>query len=201
MTRQRGFGFAAMLLGLTVMATVPAAAQSAPKPDIAQSTPAQSDELFKAFQAAVAEYVALQRRLRQETPPLQVTDRSADISNASDVLAAAVQRARPRARQGDFFDGASTRLITARLKEALDGVDVARLMVVMNDPPTLKGPPRVYMRFPGSWSMATMPPNLLAVLPSLPAELEFRFVGRALILRDRDAALILDYVTQAIPPR
>jgi hypothetical protein len=148
----------------------------------------------------VADYLALQRRLRQETPRLQVTDRSADISNDSDVLAAAVQRARPRARQGDFFDGASTRLITARLKEALHGVDLARLMVVMNDPPTLKGPPRV-LRFPGSWSMATMPPNLLAVLPSLPAELEFRFVGRALILRDRDAALILDYVTQAIPPR
>ena len=33
----------------------------------------------------------------------------------------------------------------------------------------------------------------------LPADLEYRLVGRYLILRDVDAALILDYLAQAVP--
>ncbi len=47
--------------------------------------------------------------------------------------------------------------------------------------------------------MATMPPSLLAALPELPKELEYRIVGNYLVLRDVDAALILDYIPAAVP--
>ncbi len=47
--------------------------------------------------------------------------------------------------------------------------------------------------------MATMPPSLLAVLPRLPKELEYRIIGRFLVLRDVDAALIVDYIPDLIP--
>ena len=43
-----------------------------------------------------------------------------------------------------------------------------------------------------------MPPGLLAQLPPLPAALEYRLVGRMLILRDSDAALVLDYLPDAV---
>ena len=47
--------------------------------------------------------------------------------------------------------------------------------------------------------LATMPPSLLAVLPPLPRELEYRIVGRYLVLRDVDASLVLDYIADAVP--
>jgi hypothetical protein len=47
--------------------------------------------------------------------------------------------------------------------------------------------------------MATMPPGLLKVLPALPKELEYRIIGRDLVLRDVDASLIIDYVPNVIP--
>ena len=49
--------------------------------------------------------------------------------------------------------------------------------------------------------MATMPPSLLAVLPTLPKELEYRIIGKYLILRDVDAALILDVIPDAVTAR
>ena len=47
--------------------------------------------------------------------------------------------------------------------------------------------------------MATMPPSLLAALPQLPKELEYRIIGKYLVLRDVDAALILDFIPAAVP--
>jgi hypothetical protein len=37
------------------------------------------------------------------------------------------------------------------------------------------------------------------VLPPVPKELEYRLVGRSLVLRDRDAALVVDYLPEALP--
>ena len=41
-----------------------------------------------------------------------------------------------------------------------------------------------------------MPPSLLLNLPKLPKELEYRFVGRELILRDIAANLIVDVIPE-----
>jgi hypothetical protein len=43
-----------------------------------------------------------------------------------------------------------------------------------------------------------MPPNVLAALPRLPADLEYRFVERHLILLDRRSLVILDRIPYAI---
>ena len=37
-----------------------------------------------------------------------------------------------------------------------------------------------------------MPPNVLAALPPLPKDIDYRFVGKNLILRDTRANLIID---------
>ena len=44
-----------------------------------------------------------------------------------------------------------------------------------------------------------MPPDLLAALPKLPEEFEFRFVGDRLILLDKHAHLVVDYVDNVLP--
>jgi hypothetical protein len=42
-----------------------------------------------------------------------------------------------------------------------------------------------------------MPPTLLAVLPELPKGLEYRLIGKTLILYDADASLIVDFIPNA----
>jgi hypothetical protein len=53
--------------------------------------------------------------------------------------------------------------------------------------------------YPPNVPYTTLPPALLLRLPTLPDGLEYRFVGRALILRDVDAALIVDFLPNALP--
>jgi hypothetical protein len=47
--------------------------------------------------------------------------------------------------------------------------------------------------------LQSMPPSLLANLPRLPAGLDYRIVGRSLVLRDVQANLILDFIPKALP--
>ena len=200
---QPGIVFAAALSVYCLAGNLVGASHATPSAAVPGRAAEQGpdDPAFRAFHAAVAEYIRLQQRLRAEAPLLVVSSDPRAISNASNVLAGAIQRARAQAKQGTIFDPAATAAITARLKGALSGTDVVTFVTEINDEPTFKGPPRVHMRFPGVSSLATMPANILEALPPLPEQLEYRFVGRDLILRDRDAALVLDYVTRALPPK
>jgi hypothetical protein len=52
--------------------------------------------------------------------------------------------------------------------------------------------------YPEDKPLSTVPPNILAVLPSLPDDIRYRFLGRHLILLDTRANLILDRMPCAI---
>ena len=191
--------FVAVTLSLVTPASI---AVTSRDPDLqappAAQQPADAAALT-AFNAAIEEYLKIHRGLKAEVPVLAVTTNAREITEAADTLAAAIQRARPRARSGDLLNPAVARIIKLRVQTVLKGVDPNTLVGAINDEPTLKGPPRIYLRYPAASSMATMPPQLLAVLPPLPNELEYRFLGRSLILRDRDAALIIDYISDVLP--
>jgi hypothetical protein len=53
--------------------------------------------------------------------------------------------------------------------------------------------------YPDKQPVGTVPPNVLAALPQLPKDIEYRFIDKHLILRDARANLIIDYVLNAIP--
>ena len=151
------------------------------------------------FKMAVQRYVSLRAQVLAEVPPLRVTKDVTEILQRSDALAYSIQRARRNAEQGEFFDDTCARTIAEQFAHALNGFDVADFMVGLQDEPSDRRPPEVHMRYPRGASMATMPANLLNVLPELPNWLEYRLIGRDLVLRDVDAALILDYFTDAMP--
>jgi hypothetical protein len=46
--------------------------------------------------------------------------------------------------------------------------------------------------------LTNMPPQVLLLLPSLPPQMEFRFVGEDLVLLDLESAMVVDYVDDAI---
>ena len=61
--------------------------------------------------------------------------------------------------------------------------------------------PVINKRYPDVVPLSTMPPPVLAALPKLPDELEYRFVNNDLILMDVHAHIILDYIPDAIPAK
>lgn len=53
--------------------------------------------------------------------------------------------------------------------------------------------------YPENEPLSTVPPNVLMTLPMLPEDMEYRFVGKHMILRDARANLIIDYIANALP--
>ncbi len=177
-----------------------AVAQSGSTVSVGSETIAQADEVAcDGLNSAIQWYVSTRLRIQTEVPPLRVTTNVAEIRDRSNALAFAIQRARGNARQGEFFDARCARVISERFARALDGIDVTDFLAGLNDEPSDRREPQIHMRYPVAASMATMPANLLAVLPALPPTLEYRLIGRTLVLRDVDAALILDYFADAVP--
>jgi hypothetical protein len=150
------------------------------------------------FEAAIAEYLAMRERLLTETPRPTPNSTAAQLTRASDALAAAIQRARRGAKPGDLFSMPVSDVIKHDIDDTVRKQQLGPVLANIDDEEPGVAAPAVHMRFPAAAQMATMPPSLLAILPKLPSELEYRIVGTALVLRDVDAALILDYIPAAV---
>jgi hypothetical protein len=60
--------------------------------------------------------------------------------------------------------------------------------------------PGVNRNYPERAALPTVPPLLLAKLPSLPDNLQYRFFGRHVVILDGDVEIVIDYVRDALPP-
>jgi hypothetical protein len=154
---------------------------------------------IKEFDKAIAEYMALRRGLRSEVAGPVKNSTSSQVTDASDALAGAIERARRDAAVGSIFNKPVASVIKRRITEAVRTEQLAPVLADIDDEGKASAIPKIHLRLPVSAQMATMPPSLLKVLPPLPKELEYRILGRYPILRDVDASLILDYVAAAVP--
>lgn len=163
-----------------------------------QAAPAERAAIAQ-FEAAIANYMAMRRRLTEEIAGPVPNSTSVELNNASDALAAGIQRSRQNARVGDLFVAPVTDVFRRRVDDAVRTANLRQVLAAIDDEDPLVRAPKIHLRFPGAAPMATMPPSLLAALPSLPKELEYRIIGRFLVLRDVDAALVIDYIPNLIP--
>lgn len=187
-------GLVRIVVFIVIASAVPVSAQQAQTPST------KTDPIvIKDFDDEVARYMALRRQLRKEIDSLKPGSTSVEIVNTSDALARAIQRARPQSRGTRFFNATTTVLLKQCISDTVRRENLAPVLATIDDEGGRQGAVTVYLRFPASSQMATMPPSLLAVLPRIPRELEYRIIGTALVLRDVDAALILDVIPAAIP--
>lgn len=157
--------------------------------------------VLTAFDRSVRDYMALHRRLARRTPPLQVTSDPEELLNAVDQLGEAIRLERHGARTGDVFTPAVARLFLGRIHRALWVHGVTELAAELEEDNEPSAPrPVVNGRFPWASGNA-MWPSVLAVLPGLPAELEYRFVGADLVLVDIRANLVVDILEGALTSR
>jgi hypothetical protein len=159
-----------------------------------------AEPLRQTFLQRVEAYVALHRQLEGPLPPEVVTDDVKVLSVPREALAAAMRKAREGARQGEIFSPAVARYFRILVATTVEKNRIDDLLSIVEDENSVHIPARVNGDYPAGRSLSAMPPCLLAELPPLPIELQYRFVGRDLVLWDVHAGLIVDFVPDAIPP-
>ena len=146
------------------------------------------------FSTRVSEYFELRRELEKTLPAMAVTDDVSEIRRAIRALAKEIRLARKGAKQGDIF----TPRISVEFRRVLLGeVDANTWEAIMDDNPGELSN-HINGNYPEGEPLSTVPPNILAVLPGLPADIQYRFLGRNLILLDTRASVILDRISYAI---
>jgi hypothetical protein len=146
------------------------------------------------FNTRVSAYVELRSELEKGLPAPAVTENPAEIRKVGRALAARIRAARVKAKQGDML----TPAIGVEFRKALlREMNAHTWKVIMDDNPG-DFEAQINGAYPEGKPLSTMPPNILAVLPKLPHDIEYRFVGRHLILLDTRAGMILDRIPYAI---
>ena len=167
-----------------------------------QKPTVQSDERtadLKDFEKRLNGYVDLRAKLAKELKPLSPTPSAADLAVRQESLAAALRQARKMARQGDLIPSS----VAIHLR------DVVKTDFQQRKPDARQaafsevadaGTPIINRTYPAKAALPTVPPLLLAKLPVLPDNLQYRFIDRHLVILDGDTQLIIDYVSNVLPP-
>lgn len=165
--------------------------------DRAQRTNPHAATLLE-FTRRVDTYVALHKKLEDTLPPLPRQTTPAQIDTHQRALSRLIQEARKGAKQGDLFTPAMQRLVRALLRPMFRGPDGQQIKKeILDNEYTGSVKLAVNGRYPDEVPISTVPPQVLAELPKLPEELEYRFIQANLILFDPHAHVIADFVERA----
>ena len=165
----------------------------------AQTKVNQDAQLILEFQKRVEAYLDVHKKADTSLKEVPNTAPREMVTAHQRALQRSIANARANAEQGDIFTQPIRAYFRRQITRALAGTDAADLRAsIMEENP---GPIqlRINGAFPGSVPMTTMPPQILAAMPKLPRELEFRFTGNRLILLDAHAQLVVDFMDDAIP--
>jgi hypothetical protein len=170
-----------------------------PKPgDQPPATQAIAMPTFADFSERIDLYMAERARAEARVPELKETSDPSKVYDREKALGMAIRTVRANASQGEIFTDAAEvefrRIVEADFAQRT----AADRSAVLEEVPA-KFPPKINTDYPTSLPLATFPPSLLMNLPTLPDVLEYRFLGRHLILRDIKGNVIIDYVPNAVP--
>jgi hypothetical protein len=183
--------FSALCISLPAGRDLSAAAQQPPVNPRAQA--------MVEFKKRIDTYLDLRRAVTQKYPEVKETGDPVKIHTREVNLGKGIAMARVNAKAGDIFGPVSLQLLKI-VEDDWNARSAADQKAILKEIPrglALK----VNQPYPPNIALATVPPKLLAQLPMLPEELEYRLVDRRLLLRDRDANLIVDVLVGAEPTR
>jgi hypothetical protein len=151
------------------------------------------------FKQRVDDYLELRKAVTRKYPAVTETGDPAKIHAREEALGKAIAMARANAKAGDVFGPVAGQLLKIVNEDWNSRSPADRKALLSEIPPGLQL--EVNQRYPSSIPLVTAPPKLLARLPMIPEELEYRLVDRRLLLRDRDANLIIDVLVGPTPKR
>jgi hypothetical protein len=211
-----------LVLGAPLAHAQKAAAPKPPKPQISETTRQKAAEenanpdalVLGDFQKRIDAYMAVHKDAAKDSPPLKETKNPAEIKAAQEALGAKIRTARATAKPGDILTpeirnkfrrlmypviagpspkGTAGSAVKADVKEELKENTEER-KEEGGKPVVLK----VNAMYPPDTPLPSTPPQVLMNLPKLPEQLEYRIVGKNLIIRDVEANIVVDFVPNAI---
>jgi len=160
----------------------------------------QDSSILRDFTDRVDSYLKLRKKLQADVPLPKTKDSADRIKQSQISLAERVRAARSQAKQGDIFAPQISVLFKKLIAAPLKGANGAKIQVSLRDAererPVNLG---VNQSYPGGRALPSPPPTLLMDLPKLPHELEYRIIGRQLVIRDSVPNLIVDFLPDALP--
>ena len=189
-----------ILLAILYAGCASSRTQPPSRPSAAVSSIAIDAETLEKFQDKIDEYVELRNRLESQLPALP-TQAAPEAVHAHEIaLGDLIMAARRGAKQGDIFVSKAEALIRARAQIVFAGPDGAQdKAAIQDEQPERKVASRVNQRYPDGLPLSAVPASVLASLPRLPPELQYRFLFRHLILIDSGARIIVDYLPDVLP--
>ena len=192
MKRQSPF-LRAIAAGVIAVAALTAGAARAR----AQYAVFDADAALQVFHERVESYAALHRRLAPPPSSMTSTDPLSKLLTRQ-YLASALRSTRRYSQQGEIFSPEIATLFRKLLAPTLKGERGKDAKSVLKDDAPATVSFKINAKYPSSAPLPTVPSNLLLALPTLPKALDYRIVGKHLILRDVDADIIVDVLPNAI---
>ena len=152
--------------------------------------------LVQDFHARLDNYMKLRKPLVAKLKP---TNSPAAIVERQRNLAADLRAARPQAAQGDIFTPAISTEFRRLIALAMQGSGAHRVHQSLKHAEPVRLHLRVNDTYPANVPLQSTPPTLLANLPVLPQQMDYRVIAHDLVLRDAEAGIVVDFIPNAIP--
>ena len=164
-----------------------------------QTSDAGTKAAFEDFLGRVNAYIKLRSSLEATLPKLKPTDQPDKLADHEKALSAKILDARKNARQGDIFTKEISAQFLQQIREEFRGPQghEARQTIRQGEPVDL--PVHVNQVYPRALPHTTVPPTLLLKLPKLPQGIEYRIIGRAFVVYDVRARMVIDFIPGALP--
>jgi hypothetical protein len=157
--------------------------------------------IVEAFTRRLDAYMEIHNDVERRLATQWAFDDPEDLFDATSAMQSGIRAARPDARPGAVFTPDVSALIRARLAQRLVvcNYSVEDIFGFLNEE-RLPGVPAPRIHEPFPWTAGSaMWPTVLAALPPLPSELQYRFFDRDLVVIDVHADLVVDVMQNALP--
>lgn len=172
----------------------------------AQTTPPQGKSvnqnslIIQDFEKKLDDYAKLRKQAQSGLPDPKSASSAENIKQYQQSLAQNIRTQRAQAKAGDIFTPPVSQLFKELIATPMRSDTSGRIQASLRHAEPVRGLSlEVNQEYPQTSAMQSTPPTLLANLPKLPPELEYRIVGRELVLLDTKSNLIVDLLPDAFP--
>jgi hypothetical protein len=151
------------------------------------------------FMKRVDAYVALHNKVESMLQEPAQDGRPEAVVEHQREFAKLMQKERQYAKPGDIITKPMRNVIRRLLASVFRGPDGPEIKRSILDTYTGNAVLQVNQTYPDNMPYSTVPLPILQGLPALPDALQYRFVGRRLILLDPHARLVVDIVENVFP--
>lgn len=181
-----------LVLGLTGFSIGVAAQQKPSVNPVAQE--------MVGFHKRIDAYLKVRDEATKDLPDVKETGDPAKISSREHALGQAIAKTRATAKPGEVFGAEMSVYLKRALAEDWKSRSPADRKALFEELP--RGVKvAINQPYPTTLPLVSVPAKLLARLPTLPETLEYRLIDRYFLLRDRDANLIVDVLSDVYPTR